>query len=131
MFPYHYGSYATLNQIEKYERTLYCFHTTMVLTQQHRIHCVVPGGQRFHTTMVLTQLTMLVSMFHPMQLCFHTTMVLTQRISAKDIAAGHYSFPYHYGSYATDTDIFVDQTILDEFPYHYGSYATRKIGGHG
>jgi len=35
------------------------------------------------------------------QISFHTTMVLTQLTQKIGTTAASYSFPYHYGSYAT------------------------------
>jgi len=32
-------------------------------------------------------------------------------------------FPYHYGSYATESKFIVNKRLV-KFPYHYGSYAT-------
>ena len=81
MFPYHYGSYATqLDQPQCY-RSESCFHTTMVLTQP------LGGDLRRHTC----------------QTCFHTTMVLTQLCPPGPLRRSKNEFPYHYGSYATNT----------------------------
>ena len=39
-----------------------------------------------------------------------------------------FTFPYHYGSYATKKTIKDQDAVLVTFPYHYGSYATRFNG---
>jgi len=38
-----------------------------------------------------------------------------------------YSFPYHYGSYATFVSEEYPWMLGNMFPYHYGSYATNKL----
>jgi len=55
-FPYHYGSYATMEEPSSVFEWLVSFHTTMVLTQRSK-KAAIEGYIRnsFHTTMVLTQ----------------------------------------------------------------------------
>jgi len=67
---------------------------------------------RFHTTMVLTQPWYLI-FISLQESCFHTTMVLTQHF----IAGLNYTiplrFPYHYGSYATGTQLRRKNSCVD------------------
>jgi len=78
-----------------------CFHTTMVLTQPIRRGIMLDKYLCFHTTMVLTQQSW-VPRSSLIGLRFHTTMVLTQRsITCKNRRQSS-TFPYHYGSHATD-----------------------------
>jgi len=53
-------------------------------------------------------------------------MVLTQRSYEKAGCRCRETFPYHYGSYATNATLNGKYLYL-MFPYHYGSYATHVI----
>jgi len=90
-FPYHYGSYATI-------------------FWRFSIGCWLV---RFHTTMVLTQHVLYMMVFDMLWISFHTTMVLTQHF----IAGLNYTiplrFPYHYGSYATGTQLRRKNSCVD------------------
>jgi len=76
---------------------------------------------------------------------FHTTMVLTQPDEQAWENSSSYSFPYHYGSHATEPSgnsyrwarsvsiplwfsrnsiLGYHPTLIAAFPYHYGSHAT-------
>ena len=78
-FPYHYGSYATINGEFRRVEINCRFHTTMVLTQPR----------------ILKQNTALVYMFP-----YHYGSYATSNVEVARKGAIQ-QFPYHYGSYAT------------------------------
>jgi len=53
-------------------------------------------------------------------------MVLTQLSDDDRLHGIFFTFPYHYGSYATSDDDDDIVSVFWKFPYHYGSYATEK-----
>jgi len=53
-------------------------------------------------------------------------MVLTQHELSRPSLRPCKLFPYHYGSYATESLLNAAYYDFMQFPYHYGSYATRK-----
>jgi len=79
-FPYHYGSYATRLTPAMPDIKPYCFHTTMVLTQQkvHRYKCTAARFPYHYGSYATRSRLPEVSLYH--------------------------LFPYHYGSYATDIE---------------------------
>jgi len=101
MFPYHYGSYATI--CSKWLVWSYCsFHTTMVLTQRK----LVPV-----TSLVLYEVS--IPLWFLRNLVYGSILMILSQVSIplwflrnRNIAimAASYSvkFPYHYGSYATN-----------------------------
>ena len=102
---------------------IYCFHTTMVLTQHKPIRPLLSDHAVSIPLWFLRNCS-------PKQLtigsitCFHTTMVLTQLHTRSFHSLPHLRFPYHYGSYATEArEKRIRKSIM--FPYHYGSYATH------
>ena len=123
-FPYHYGSYAT-----EIEFSLFFYAHTVSIPlwflrnsrSSRRSHVTY---QRFHTTMVLTQLarTRKSSLLHSVSI----PLWFLRNSSALTRAISFMLFPYHYGSYATKSK--EDGSLKDtcKFPYHYGSYATFR-----
>jgi len=95
----------------------------MVLTQQATTVTYLNGETvGFHTTMVLTQLTSLRKLKNYTQVSI-PLWFLRNRILYPMKSRTTLLFPYHYGSYATDS-ITIPDTVELQFPYHYGSYAT-------
>jgi len=80
MFPYHYGSYATLTLPPNSRVRTSCFHTTMVLTQQISNVLLTKSAKVFpyHYGSYATNRKQ--KGVQRILKGFHTTMVLTQRI---------------------------------------------------
>ena len=100
MFPYHYGSHATILDAW-YEQDFSSFHTTMVLTQ--RRPCSFPPLS-----------TVSIPLWFSRNYPYRTVVNLP------------FMFPYHYGSHATFA-LRPSLFRLKWFPYHYGSHATAFI----
>ena len=77
-FPYHYGSHAT-HRTQFYTLLLYCFHTTMVLTQ-----LLQQGRRRIHFNVSI-----------PLWFSRNLGFMRYSRVLE--------TFPYHYGSHATQS----------------------------
>ncbi len=99
MFPYHYGSHATLLLVCILAMS-FSFHTTMVLTQQDRYEALCK------------------EILFPYHYGSHATRDCGDQIRVA-------WFPYHYGSHATR---WLYQSVYHRrlFPYHYGSHATSS-----
>jgi len=146
-FPYHYGSHATLDELQSIQ-IITRFHTTMVLTQPatNSRSCgkEVPG---FHTTMVLTQRiyifdTSTISSTVSIPLWFSRNGSLKQQIT---VSVFQVSIPLWFSRNSfpqLDTGGLIGVSIPlwfsrngrafaivfqqgKKFPYHYGSHATE------
>ena len=82
----------------------YCFHTTMVLTQQNHGCKSAEGGNIVSIPLWFLRNVKYETGTDRKGKRFHTTMVLTQHTPFLDPFLPTPTFPYHYGSYATSSD---------------------------
>jgi len=113
---------------------LFCFHTTMVLTQQFHLlesqfcSLVFPYHYGSHATrrsqLYLKHTKVSIPLWFSRNSgftkhdrynrpCFHTTMVLTQPTWKSSTTSNISTFPYHYGSHATRKPMLIPYCLMN------------------